>query len=154
MSKVLFQIEPEIDFELICISSHHKDYRLCWEINRNLGMELKRVDEYFLGTKENPGELFSQFNYSDATDHAEFYLIANRCIPEEGKEKPEDLFPTEDSMKLVPEMKQVDYLLLIYGQLNEEEMKLLEDKLNVLAMVQAAWKQDVHKLRSKYNLLR
>jgi hypothetical protein len=57
-------------------------------------------------------------------------------------------------MKLVPEMKQVDYLLLIYGQLNEMEMKLLEDKLNGLAMVQAAWKQDVDKLRSKYNLLR
>lgn len=154
MSKVLFQIEPEIDFELICISSHHKDYRLCWEINRNLGMELKRIDEYFLGTKENPGELFSQFNYSQSTDHVEYYLIANRCIPEEGKEKPEDLFPTEDSMKLVPEMKQVDYLLLIYGQLNTSEMKSLEDNLNELVMVQAAWKQDVHKLRSKYNLLR
>jgi hypothetical protein len=154
MSKVLFPIEPEIDFQLICISSHHKDYRLCWEINRSLGMQLKKVDEYFLGTKENPGELFSQFEYSDATDHSDFYLITNRCIPEAGKAKPEDLFPTEDSLKLVPEMKQADYLLLIYGQMNEMDMKVLEEKLSALSMVQAAWKQDVEKLRSKYNLLR
>ncbi len=154
MSKVFFQIEPEIDFELICISSHHRDYRLCWEINRNLKLDLKRIDEYFLGTKEKPGELFTQFMYSDVTDHSDFYLISNRCIAESGEMRPEDLFPTEDSVKLIPEMKQADYLLLIYGQLNEEDMKLLEDKLNGLSLVQAAWIQNVDELRSKYNLLR
>jgi hypothetical protein len=117
-------------------------------------MQLKKVDEYFLGTKENPGELFSQFEYSDTTDHSDFYLITNRCIPEAGKAKPEDLFPTEDSLKLVPEMKQADYLLLIYGQMNGIDIKVLEEKLSALSMVQAAWKQDVEKLRSKHNLLR
>ena len=154
MSKVLFQIEPEIDFELICISSHHKDYKLGWEINRDLGMNFKRVDEYFLGTKEKPGELFTQFLYSDATNHTDFYLLSNRCIPEAGDLRPEDLFPTEDSLRLIPEMKQADYLLLVYGQMNEQEMKLLEEKINALAMVQTAWKQNVDALRSKYNLLR
>jgi len=117
-------------------------------------MELKKVEEYYLGTKENPGELFSQFTYLDDTNHTEFFLVANRCIPEVGKIKPENLFPTEDTLNLIPEMIQVDYLLLIYGQMNQEDMTLLEEGLNGLSMVQAAWKQDVEKLRSKYNLLR
>lgn len=154
MSKLVFQIEPEIDFELICISSHHKDYRLCWEINKKLNLKFARIEEYYLGQKEDPGELYTQFQYNNETEHVEMFLISNRCIPTEGAAKPEDLFPAEDRIKLIPELKPVDYLLLVYGQLSEREIEDLVKELSGLSMVHKAWKQDVSTLRSKFNLLR
>lgn len=154
MSKVLFNIEPEIDFDLFCISSHYKDYRLCWEMNRALDLNFKRMEEYYLGSKDQPGDLFTQYGYQDNTAHMQYYLLANRCIPETGPSRPEDLFPAEDSVKLMPELVQVDYLMLIHGQTTVQQLEDIQIKLNRLTMIQKAWIQDVEPLRSKYNLFR
>ena len=40
--------EYEYDFDLYGISSHEKDYRICWAINNSLGLSLERTgDVYF-----------------------------------------------------------------------------------------------------------
>ena len=37
--------EYEYDFDLYGISSHEKDYRICWAINNSLGLSLERTTE-------------------------------------------------------------------------------------------------------------
>ena len=37
--------EYEYDFELFGISTHEKDYRLCWAINNSLNISLERSSE-------------------------------------------------------------------------------------------------------------
>lgn len=154
MSKVVLQLEAEVDFNLICISSHHKEYRLCWDINHHTLLDFKRIEEYLLGDVDKPEMEFAQYVFEDELEHRTFFLLTNKCLPRENVPAADDLFPTENQGKLVPELKRVDYLLQIYGHINEEQISALVANLNGLNMVQACWKQDATILRSKTNLLR
>jgi hypothetical protein len=154
MSKVVLQLEAEVDFNLICISSHHKEYRLCWDINHHSDMEFKRVEEYFLGDEKSPAMEFAQFVFEDELEHRTFYLLSNSCLPRQAELDETDLFPTENQGKLVPELRRVDYLLQVYGHINEQQLSTLVSEIGRLNMVQACWQQDAEKLKSKTNLLR
>ena len=39
------EIEDEYDFEIIGVSSHEKDYRLAWSLNKTLGWRLVRIED-------------------------------------------------------------------------------------------------------------
>ena len=154
MSKVVIQLEAEVDFNLICISSHHKEYRLCWDINHHTNLEFKRVEEYFLGDQDKPEMKFAQFVFEDELEHRTFFLLSNNCLPKEVEPAADDLFPTENQGKLLPELKPADYLLQVYGNMSEQQLSKMVSELGHLNMVQACWRQDASKLRSKTNLLR
>ena len=154
MSKVVLQLEAEVDFNLICISSHHKEYRLCWDINHHTGLDFRRIEEYYLGNEEDPDMEFAQFVFEDELEHRTFFLISNSCLPKQNVPAADDLFPTENQGKLVPELKPADYLLQVYGAASEQQLSKMVSDLGRLNMVQACWRQDASRLRSKTNLLR
>ena len=78
--KHILSFEPEIDFEMIGICSHHSDYRLVWSINNNIGLRLiKSKEDYTLTNKK--GELtssHSSYEYSDDQNRLNYYLIKNK----------------------------------------------------------------------------
>jgi hypothetical protein len=54
---------------------------------------------------------------------------------------------------LVPEMKKVDFFLLIRNYMDEDDLKLIISKLNKVPEVLVALEVDPKKLKSKENLI-
>ncbi|MCB9335764.1 MAG: IPExxxVDY family protein [Flavobacteriales bacterium] len=136
MSKFVLHIEDEYDFGLVGISCHSKDYRLCWEINKLLQMDFKRVDDKKIELKQGSGS-FTCFQYDDEVDHATFFLISNKS--------PKGF--------LLPELKTTDFLIYIRSSLFEQEEKKIIDILNHSSIILASFKIDIESLKSKQNLL-
>jgi hypothetical protein len=138
MAKVLLDQEFEFDFFLLGISSHVKDYRLCWAVNRSLGLSLAKLDEKIMLRQKNGEDqsTFSIYYYLDNENETEFELICNR----------------HELGYLIPELKTADYFLKIseyYSGSIDELIQVLR-KTNLINMV---FEIDVDTLRSKQNLL-
>jgi hypothetical protein len=92
------EFEPEVDFEMLSISSHLRDYKLCWNLNRIMGMNLSKCAplEYNRGKKKEP-TLHARYIWHDEETHTSYHLVKNKA---------------EDGL-LVPELKHADYILFV-----------------------------------------
>ena len=97
--KYILNDEYEYNFNLIGISCHEKDYRLCWAINQSLKISLEKEDENLevLSNKTKGMSSHSLYYYKNEDTKNEFYLIKNRS----------------SFGILIPEQSQADYLLMI-----------------------------------------
>jgi hypothetical protein len=126
---------PGTDNTLIAISSHEKDYFLCWKLNTNLKIELiKQPDFEVFKQKENITQTFSIFEYSDEKYPVSYKLISNKS--EKGF--------------LIDELKNIDYFLKISGQLSKEECSDLILKIKQTESVITAFEIDIQKIKSKH----
>jgi hypothetical protein len=136
MSKIILKLEDDFDFCLIAISCHHKDYRLCFELNKLLEIDLVRDNDLIINKqKENASFSFSLF--IDDENHREYYLISNKG----------------DKGYLIPEQKTADFFVLIKGAIDETDEGELVDQIKELDIVLAAYGVEVSSLKSKTNLL-
>jgi hypothetical protein len=60
-------------FTVIGISSHENDYRLSWNMNENLLLNLVQIEDFAIDT----GMEFTRFKHED--EERTLYLISNRC---------------------------------------------------------------------------
>ena len=101
--------EPEA-YIMIGLSSHHPDYRLAWNINEVLDLQLEKADEWFylVNKKGVTLSFHPYFLYLDEENLTQYYLIKNK---HEGK-------------YLTPEKPMLDYLFFSTNQflLSEEEI--------------------------------
>jgi hypothetical protein len=132
MSKFVLNIEEEYDFSLLGISCHAKDYRLCWELNKTLHLELVRVEDYLLDKAT-----FSFYEFQDEENYLSHYFIANR-----GSEG-----------YLIPEQKKVDYWLISKGNISDSLIDDFICKINSVSLVLTSFNIDPNQLKSKQNLL-
>lgn len=104
--KLHIEKDTHPDYVLIGISCHLKDYRLVYEINKELKLDFKKCEELVIypvkGRKENR---FSCYECKEEFD--EYIIVANR--------NPEGV--------LISEHKQVDYVLIIKGQIDSQKIK-------------------------------
>ena len=112
MSKKIYldvRSEPAV-FTLLGISCHVKDYRISFLLNKHLGYDFQKMEDLniTLASKKNPAE-FSLYYYHDEDYFNKYYLLANRS----------------QDLVMAPEIKQVDFLLLIEGEFR----KALKDRL-------------------------
>ena len=137
MSKTIFRIEPVIDFKLIGISSHQKDYRLCWAINKHLGLELAKEKDLELNLKKSKENYhFSAYMCKTDDGSKEIFLLANRS----------------GNNFLIPDLKNVDYFLQIYGPVSSNELKAMILDLKKINLVLMAYEVQVEDLKAKDNL--
>lgn len=136
MSKLLLNLEEDYDFALIGISCHTKDYRLCWEINRALFIDLIRTADLEINKK---GELntYSFYEFVDEENYLEYYLISN----------------LSNNGYLVAEQKKVDFFLLLKGNTSNHQIQDIIFKINSLSLVLTSFNIDPNQLKSKQNLL-
>lgn len=138
MAKFLLEEEFEFDFSLLGISSHVKDYRLCWAVNKALDLDLVKLEDEIIIRQKNGEDqsVFSIYYYLEKDNEIEFELICNR----------------HEHGYLIPELKSADYFLKIseYYDGNLDEIIQLLRKANLINM---AFEIDVNTLRSKQNLL-
>lgn len=97
--KYTLELEPEFDFDLIGICSHHSDYRLAWGINEHLGLHLVKCEENFelMNKRGEVVSSHSMYSFQDEENRIEYYLIKNLS---QGK-------------YAVPENTSIDYFLFL-----------------------------------------
>ncbi len=138
LNRLTLKYEPDLDFVLIAITSPLKDYLLCFKINRQLTIDFVRISELPLQlTSAGEPVYFSRYHYRIPETETDFFLLANKGT--EGY--------------LIPEMKKVDYFILIRNFLDEEETEGLLTGLNRIPEVVVAAEVNPVKLKSKENLI-
>lgn len=138
MGKHTLEIEYDYDFVLIGISSHEKDYRICWALNNQLGLDLVKTDALEIkDKKQDDPSFFSLFSFELPDEFMEYFIIANRS--EKGL--------------LIPEQKQVDYFFIIRGEIENEKVMDMIRLIKESSLVQTAFRVDVNALKSKQNLI-
>jgi len=137
LNRLTLKYELDLDFVLIAITSSLKDYMLCFKINKRLNVNFFRIEELSLHIKGSQPVYFSRYLHQITDADTEFYLLANK-----GNEG-----------YLIPEMKKVDYFILIKNFIDKEDLNHLIEGINKLPEVVVAAEVDPEKLKSKENLI-
>ena len=128
-----FDTDEEFDFVLIGIVCQHKDYRLCYELNRQLEINLVREKDYEVSVarRMNPA-LFSFFKYEN--DEQDFYYV----FENKGKHA-----------MLIPEQKQIDYFLMIRESFKRLNISDLVNSVKQIPVVLGAYPIEPRSLKSR-----
>jgi hypothetical protein len=125
--KHILSFEPEYDYEMWGICSHHRDYRLVWNINDKLNLNLEKADEDF-HTTDKKGSIQSShslYSFTDEESSISYYLIKNKNL----------------SKYLIPEQPTIDYFLFIQNDVLEAS-KGINQMLNNIPSVLGVYQFD------------
>ncbi len=117
MSKVKHSVKSNEPFSILAINSSEDDYRLAWLLNESLGIKLAR-DEHLSPSSE---QAFPAFLFSDEVSGLTYALVSNRTV----------------GSYLLPQLKNVDYLLKISGTLTNEFHAVTLSKIRMLPEIVA-----------------
>lgn len=106
------EIAYDYDFELLGLATSARSYKLAWDINKALRVNLVKKDDLKLSTRE--GDFFFAF-YSHQSPINTVNLFRNRSNESETK-----------GAYLVPEHPHLDYLLYARGNEEVKGSRLLE----------------------------
>jgi hypothetical protein len=135
MKKRRLDVEFAYDFELTGLISSARGYKLAWEINHTLGVNLTRKDDLKMTTKD--GEFFFAFFEHQSTVNT-VKLFRNRA--------------NEGDSVLIPEHSHLDYILYAKG---DEEMgsKRLQEVLRNIPSIELVAFLPLAALKSKDNFI-
>lgn len=138
MSRHVLHVEFDFGFELLCLISPLRDYRLCHQINRQLNLDfVRRNDLEIINEKKRSQAQFPFFTYEDEINFLQYFFIGNKCA----------------GFHLIPELKEVDYFLMMRGDaagmVKADTMRCLKELSFILTLFEA----DPKTLKSKNNLI-
>ncbi len=129
---VKLQISETNPYALIGISSHENDYRLVWAMNNAFSYQFTRIENLVIFNQKLNADLeFSRFTFTDEDKYLTYHLISNRCP---------DGF-------LFPEIKNLDYLLQIMGELDARHLAAILKELKKVSIVSAVFMIDPKQLK-------
>jgi hypothetical protein len=129
---VRLQIGETNSFALIGISSHENDYRLVWAMNNAFSFQFTRIENLVIFNQKLNADLeFSRFIFTDEDKYLTYHLISNRCP---------DGF-------LFPEIKNLDYLLQITGEIDAKHLAAMLKELKKVSIVSAVFLIDTKQLK-------
>ena len=140
MKKAKLQIEPAFDFELLGIVSPIREYRMAWLVNQELDLNLVKADDLELEFLN--AEKLEIAQYFLSLPHGFIQLLKNKAINS-----------TQQLAYLIPELKNLDYFLLVQDETEELDLINFVKKLSQNQLVQSIVRIDISKLKSKENLL-
>ncbi len=161
MAKHTLKIEDDYDFVLIGISSHEKEYRICWALNNKFDFEFTKTNSLEIkGKKQDTPSYFSLFKYEAEEEFKDYFVLANLSENKSVEHKNYTLFEGENKESrssenelLIPEHKQMNYFFVIKGDVNADEIEETIKKIKEIDMVLTAVNIDVALLKSKQNLI-
>jgi len=136
MAKYKLEEKSAPPLEVFAISCHVPDYRLCWSLNRGLGLELTRRREAIVEQVRGKELHYTVFQQADADSVARWSLVSNMC----GKRR------------LLSSQKQADYFLLVDPEADEPQTALTE-RLRQCEFVLTAFPVDLDTIKSGHKLL-
>ncbi|MFM2190959.1 MAG: hypothetical protein RL491_1345 [Bacteroidota bacterium] len=117
--------EQELDFLLVGIISGHKDFRLCFELNKALRLRFARKADIIISAGK-PGSSTSHARFLTGGNSSETYnLIGNRDLEHTGF--------------FIPEMRNVDYFFLVSGYNDNFNLTGMVEKMRDLKAVSGAF---------------
>ena len=136
MAKLKLDLEPDPAVMVIGISSHVHDYRLCWSINRSVGLELSRRRTDIAEEINGIVARYSAYDHVDEATQARYTLVNNH---------------SGDGI-LLKEHRQADYFLVVDNELVESAPDLL-DRVRKADFVLTAFPLPFEQLRAGHKLL-
>jgi thioredoxin-related protein len=136
LNRKTLKFEIDLDFVLVAITTSLRDYRLCYHINKRLIFNFTKNADLEIIQGGMP-VYFSLYQYHWEASGTDFYFIAN---------KGSDGY-------LIPEMRKVDYFIMIRNYIADDELEKLVTDLNKIQEIVAAVKVDPKKIKSRENLL-
>ncbi len=125
-------INADINFKLLGISSHENDYRLVWAINNNMKFNYVRSENLIVHLQKLKQDMsFSRFIHTDEERYMTFYLISNR---------------SPDGF-LFPEIKNIDFLIQVVGEIQEKQVEQMIKELRNISIISGAYLIDNRKLK-------
>ena len=139
----------EKDYKLIAIHSDIEPYKLAFEINKKLKIQLKR-SSFDLSFK-NQSSIFDLYKHISEVFNTKLYLILNKSTDKK-KIKGQLLFENFDEQSyLIPELRKAQYLLKIEG--GGFDVDNLLKKLNEIDNVISSYRTEISSIKPKYNLI-
>ena len=141
----------EENYVLIALHSDLEDYALAYTLNRALKISLIRSKTDLDISNETS---FPIYEWKDKLNERNWTLIVNTSVKEEYLEV-HDLFSDETSSTVyhvLPEYKDVDYLLKIEQEEDEVDSGMLDSILEISKII-TAYQIETDKLKSKQNLI-
>jgi hypothetical protein len=127
----------EEDFCLLGIVTDQADYRLCLLINRVLGFDFRKQEDLILYHKKlDQDQYFSIFEYYDEKSLLTYRVIRNRA----------------DEGFFLDELKNLDYLVHIQGDVTEENVTSFFQSTGTLSDVRMCVPVDLARIRDKERL--
>lgn len=123
VKKYTLNFENEEDFDVFGISSPFADYRLAWELNAILSIQLGKVNETLelIDKKSKQTNAFSYYSFFDEENLTRFYLIKNK----------------QNNRYVSSENQMMDYFLFIKDNLTIDLENFINDlrKINGIVAV-------------------
>ena len=124
-------------YKIIGICSHLKDYRICWNLNKKLDFRFKKIkDIKFEFDKKIKNILFSLY-HQEEKDFITYYLISNHIL----------------NKILIPEQRQLDYILIIKGPINTLKIQSIIKKIRQINNVLTAYNIDMSLVKKTDDIL-
>jgi len=140
MKKSTLQVTHQYEFDLLGLIAPLKDYKMAWLINQSLGINLVKATDFRMEFLKQPDLILSQ--YILKKEHGYIQLLRNRSYSDSGLVG-----------YLVPELKYVDYFLILQDYTLEMNINAYIENLSAVNLIQNVVKLDITKLKSKENLL-
>ena len=138
MKKTLdFDYEDHLDFDLMGMVCAYKDFRLCFEINKILGIELCKAEDLEMKKeKRGSASLFSLYNFGNA-DHEQFIVIANKG----------------SNGYFINELKHIDYFLLIRDLAPFNSLDTIIERIKQISIITSITLLEASDYKSSENFL-
>ena len=140
MKKAKLLVEPTFDFELLGLVSPIREYRMAWLINQEMDLNLVKADDLELEFLNAPKLEISQYFLS--LPHGFIQLLKNKALNS-----------SQQLAYLIPELKNLDYFLLVQDETEQVQLSTFIDQLSKNSLIQSIVRIDISKLKSKENLL-
>ena len=139
MKKSKLIIEYNFDFELLGILSSARGYKLAWEINQVLKIQLVKQPDLVVGFKNNEEKKFSFYAYETQLNRLKLF-----------KNKPSD----QESGKyfLIPEFPHYDFIILAAMEEQYAHQHLIQ-LIRSIAAIQLVASIPLEGLKSKSNFI-
>jgi hypothetical protein len=136
MKKILsFEYDLTEEYQAIAISSHLKDYKLCWNLNNILKTDLRKNEDLEFTSKKSPLEKYSFFYHYNQDQRCFYYLLSNK----------------KNNSLILEKMQETDYILLIKGFFQLEEISRIVQNLKKTTNILTAFLIDMTKIKKEMN---
>jgi hypothetical protein len=145
--------EFDHDYLLIGIHSTLDDYRMAYFLNQNLDIQLRRYKDDLDFELSNCS--FPLYKFEDESAFTSWSLISNKYVfTENVLVDGGNLFPEQTKISyLIPEKKQVDYFIKIYGLSDDKAFSTMLNHINKMNHIMASYAIDPLELKSRDNLI-
>lgn len=147
----------EQPYKLIAIHSSVEEFKLAYLLNKHLNLKLARSPKDIDLHEGSENVFFPHFLYEDQKNYCTYHLVSN-VSTQEGKSGSggDSLFGEQLAVRksyLLPEFKQVDFLIKIEDELDMVSEKILISRIMEIPQISTAYAIEFHQIKSKENLI-